>query len=180
MGIPEDGSEYNWSADPELKEVRKLNQFEYGQKFMLVRLSCLPVQPASPLRRGLRWRHVANTVGKRPAEQGEHEGAPTDDSKYKAGEEYFLAEAEHLHTADEMLFCVAGSAFVDVRHHLGTRTAHPALRLARCVGGPLTRCVRLLCIAARSGQRVGARTPEGGRHAARGRGVLPPLHAGRG
>ena len=50
--------------------------------------------------------------------------------KYKASEEYFLADAEHLHTADQMLFCVAGAAFVDVRHHLGTRQAL-SQRLAR-------------------------------------------------
>lgn len=37
MVLPEDGSEYKWATDPELKEVRKLNLFDYSKKFVMVR-----------------------------------------------------------------------------------------------------------------------------------------------
>lgn len=36
MVLPEDGSEYKWSTDPELKEVQKLNMFDYSKKFVVV------------------------------------------------------------------------------------------------------------------------------------------------
>lgn len=38
MVLPEDGSEYKWMTDPELKEVRKLNLFDYSKKFVMVRV----------------------------------------------------------------------------------------------------------------------------------------------
>ena len=37
MVLPEDGTEYQWNTDPELKEVRKLNMFEYAEQFVVVR-----------------------------------------------------------------------------------------------------------------------------------------------
>lgn len=48
--------------------------------------------------------------------QGEQEEEKVD-AATKAEREYFLSDAEHLHSADLMLFCVGGAAFVDVRHY---------------------------------------------------------------
>eukprot|EP01045_Picozoa_sp_COSAG04_P004095 COSAG04_NODE_174_length_21563_cov_12.377003_8_plen_307_part_00 len=85
MVLPDDASSYSWAADPELKEVRKLNQFEYGRLLKVV------------------------------AEGGAAEGGEEEDRVAAAERAYFLSADEH--TADLILFCVAGSAYVDVRHH---------------------------------------------------------------
>ena len=87
MVLPDDASSYSWAADPELKEVRKLNQFEYGRLLKVA------------------------------AEGAATEGGEEEDRVAAAERAYFLSADEHLHTADLILFCVAGSAYVDVRHH---------------------------------------------------------------
>ena len=87
MVLPDDPSSYSWAADPELKAVRKLNQFEYGRLLKVA------------------------------AEGAAAEGGEEEDRVAAAERAYFLSAEEHLHTADLILFCVAGSAYVDVRHH---------------------------------------------------------------